>query len=113
MMIIGFFIFIVIIIVAEIFWIRQLVNLMTRSDNSFPGRYDKPVWVAILVICNLIGAIAYFIAKPREDKPLFVDVKPPVKDSPEPCLKCGKIIPPNTTICPSCGWSYQEKSEIK
>jgi hypothetical protein len=111
MMAISFFIFVVIIIIAEIFWIIQLLDLMKRSDNSFPGRYDKPIWAAILLLCNLVGAVAYFISKPLNEKPIFADIKSPEKENPEPCLKCGKIIPPNTTKCPSCGWSYQEKTK--
>jgi hypothetical protein len=101
--------FVIIIIAGEIFWLIQILNLMSRSDGSFPGRYDKPIWAAILLTCNIIGAIAYFIAKPCNDKPIFADVKYPDKELPEPCLKCGRIIPANTTICPTCGWSYQEK----
>jgi len=27
-------------------------------------------------------------------------------DEPAPCLKCGTTIPPGSTRCPSCGWSY-------
>ncbi len=48
------------------FWIPQLVDLMGRRDDDFPGRFDKLVWVAIIVFIPLVGAIAYSISrKPR------------------------------------------------
>jgi hypothetical protein len=104
----------VVIIAAEIFWLIQLLDLMKRSDRTFPGRYDKPIWAVFLLICNLIGAIAYWMAKNLRDMPELLEVNKPEKEYPEPCIKCGKIIPPNTTKCPSCGWTYEDQGkEIK
>ena len=101
-------ILIVVLILFEIFWFIQLLELMARDDKSFPGRYDKPVWAAILLLGNVIGALAYLISKSHKNLTQSVHIKESLKQSPEPCLKCGKIIPEDTTKCPFCGWSYRE-----
>jgi hypothetical protein len=101
--------FVVIGILLAIFWITQLLDLMSRKDDDFTGRYDKILWVAILLIGTVCGAVAYYIVRfIKEPKPFF-DIKDSLKESPEPCIKCGKIIPAYSTKCPSCGWSYQEQ----
>jgi len=30
--------------IAQVFWIIQLINLMSRKDTEFPGGFDKPTW---------------------------------------------------------------------
>ena len=53
-------------VAITVFWIEQLVDLMGRRDEEFPGRFDKLIWVAIIVFIPLVGAIAYSISrKPR------------------------------------------------
>ena len=27
------------------------------------------------------------------------------------CMSCGKVIPPNQTKCPACGWSWEDAKE--
>ncbi|MFP6672503.1 MAG: hypothetical protein VB857_13915, partial [Pirellulaceae bacterium] len=31
-------------------WISQLVQLMIFSDDDFPGRIDKPLWLVIYIV---------------------------------------------------------------
>jgi hypothetical protein len=105
---IAIFLLIAIFIILEIFWFIQLLDLMARHDNIFPGRYDKLIWAAVLLISNVIGAFAYFITKSHKNQPQLVNIKEPPKESPEPCLQCGKTIPADAKKCPFCGWSYDE-----
>lgn len=95
-----------VIVLLEIFWIVQLADLMAKSDDEFPGRFDKPTWAAILLLTNVIGAFAYWLAKPEKESPR-VEATAPIREYPEPCIKCGQIIPVGIATCPSCGWSYQ------
>jgi len=57
------FIIIPLMIVAAIFWLWQVVFLMCLSDDEFPGRFDKPLWVAILVFTFVLGALAFWFWK--------------------------------------------------
>jgi hypothetical protein len=59
----------------------QFFDLMLRKDDEFPGRHDKWMWVGAFFFTFLIGAII--------------------------CIECGQIIPPDTSVCPACGWSYE------
>jgi rRNA maturation endonuclease Nob1 len=34
----------------------------------------------------------------------------PVHDAPIPCFECGKVIPANASVCPSCGWTYESRA---
>ena len=43
----GRILLIIVVILLELVWISQLVNLMGRKDISFPGKYDKLIWAAI------------------------------------------------------------------
>jgi cytochrome c oxidase assembly factor CtaG len=47
-------------IAAFVFWIYEFVSLMRRRDDQFPGRYDKPLWVAAFIFANIAAAIAYW-----------------------------------------------------
>ena len=40
-------------------WRHEFVTLMSRSDDSFPGRLDKPIWVAVMVLLPPIGYICF------------------------------------------------------
>ena len=42
-----------------IFWFWQLTSLMLMSDDAFPGRYDKLIWAAILILLNALGAAVF------------------------------------------------------
>ena len=54
-----------IVIGAVALWISQFVDLMQRRDNEFPGRYDKPIWAAVMIFGSLLGSIVYWFCKPR------------------------------------------------
>jgi len=36
-------------------WRREFVFLMSLRDDDFPGRFDKPIWAAVLVALAPIG----------------------------------------------------------
>ena len=98
-----------------IFWIKQLLDLMSHKDDSFPGKYDKVIWVAILIIFGFIGAYIYVIFKSKQEtiqseyiKTVPEDFIPVGNNDPDACLKCGQTIPADTTKCPSCDWTYKE-----
>ena len=86
-----------------IFWLVQFGNLMGRSDDSFPGRYDKLIWGTALIFLGVLGAVAYVIARPRDVK---VD-----EDEPFDCPKCGTTIPETEVTCPKCGWTFADELE--
>ena len=48
-------------VVCLVLWLRQLVKLMGMSDAQFPGRYDKILWVVILLVTAVVGAVAFWI----------------------------------------------------
>jgi hypothetical protein len=70
-----------VILSALIFWLRQLIDVMQRSDDDFPGRNDKLIWAVVIVLGNVFGALAYWIAKPvrapRSGDSLRQDFRPP------------------------------------
>ena len=102
---------IVVVILLELFWFIQLIHLMSQEEKYFSGKYDKLCWVAVLLFANVIGAFAYFILNPLQYWLKSEYKKTIVEDYPEPCVKCGKTIPPNTTKCPHCGWSYNDEKK--
>ena len=103
-------IFVTICIIAALaFWFVQLIDLMSRKDNEFPGRFDKPTWVLILVLTNFIGALAFFISKPEKLEELSPDIISSNDDKSITCVVCGYIIPSGITKCSSCGWTYEKK----
>jgi hypothetical protein len=53
-------------VVFTIFWAAQLLDLMRQKDDAFPGRWDKLLWVGIIVFVPIVGAVLYSIRKPRE-----------------------------------------------
>ncbi|MBN1972826.1 MAG: hypothetical protein JW787_04260 [Sedimentisphaerales bacterium] len=97
---------VIVAVLLFLFWLRQFIDLMTQSDDSFPGKYDKPVWVAVLLLTGAIGALVYVIYKVKQEAKQPEDIEMAPRDYPESCLKCGKTIPPDAAKCPSCGWSY-------
>ncbi len=58
----GLLIFAVLALLAA-FWIFQFVQLMALSDHDFPGRYDKPLWVAAFLLGTVLGAAAFWFWK--------------------------------------------------
>lgn len=61
----GFFMFLVfaIAIAGFVFWIRMLVECVTREPDE--GN-DKLVWILIIVLAGWLGAlIYYFVRRPK------------------------------------------------
>ena len=56
-------IIVILMLLALIVWIVQLINLMRMSDDAFPGRFDKPLWVAILLFTFVLGATVFWFWK--------------------------------------------------
>ena len=54
---------IILAVVATIFWLVQLLSLMMMPDDAFPGRYDKPIWAAILLVLSVLGAFLFVVWK--------------------------------------------------
>ena len=46
-----------------IIWVQQFFDLMSSGDGKFPGRYDKVLWFVVLILGNILGAIAYWYWK--------------------------------------------------
>ncbi|MGB0767597.1 MAG: hypothetical protein ACPGYV_07780 [Phycisphaeraceae bacterium] len=46
-----------------VFWIVELLSLMSMSDDAFPGRYDKAIWAAILIVLVFLGALLFWMWK--------------------------------------------------
>jgi hypothetical protein len=94
-----------------IVWMMAIGDLMTRPDEDFPGRSDKPAWAVILTFSGVLGAIVYFLCRPRRGAGVIKSkfqqgFAPP--DEPFTCLQCGQIIQSGETACSACGWSYSE-----
>jgi hypothetical protein len=56
-------IIVILMIAAAIFWLWQVAFLMRMSDGDFCGRFDKPLWVAILLFSFVLGALAFWVWK--------------------------------------------------
>jgi hypothetical protein len=41
-------------------WFRELMTLMSLSDDVFPGRHDKVIWAFLLIVMPPLGAIAFW-----------------------------------------------------
>jgi hypothetical protein len=57
----GVFLVLLLGLVLVAFWVRQFVNLMSARDEDFPGRHDKVIWAAALLLTNLVGAAAFAV----------------------------------------------------
>jgi len=40
-------------------WVRELITLMGMGDEAFPGRYDKVLWFALLVLMPPVGVVTF------------------------------------------------------
>ena len=49
-----------VLLLLEVFWIVQFVQLMMLEERNFPGRYDKPLWVVAFVFTNVLSAFAFY-----------------------------------------------------
>ena len=64
-MIFLYFLFFGLMIFAIIFWILMLINVIQRK---FKNENDKVMWVLIVVLAGIIGALIYYfmIKKPNK-----------------------------------------------
>lgn len=47
-----------------IFWFVQLVDLLRRRDVEFPSPTDRIIWVLVIILLPVLGAILFFFMKP-------------------------------------------------
>jgi hypothetical protein len=55
------FYIVIVAIIAAAFWISQFMDLMSRPDDDFPGKYDKPIWAAAMIFGSVLGALVYWL----------------------------------------------------
>lgn len=41
-------------------WVHEFVFLMRLGDDAFPGRHDKLVWAALMIVLPPIGLLAFW-----------------------------------------------------
>jgi len=41
------------------FWFAQVLDIVNRSDDDFPERNDRVVWLLIVLLVPVVGAILY------------------------------------------------------
>ena len=58
-------IFFAAIIGSIVFWILMIVDVVKRE---FPKQDDKTIWILIVVLTGIIGAIIYYFMIKRKDK---------------------------------------------
>jgi len=59
-----FLAFLAIAILAFVFWILMLVDCAKRN---FKNENDKIVWILVIVLAGIIGAIIYYFVVKRDD----------------------------------------------
>jgi hypothetical protein len=53
-----------------IFWFVQLVDVLGRRDVEFRSPTDRVIWVLVILLLPVLGAILYFFMKPvKSPKP--------------------------------------------
>ncbi len=58
-LIVGFFV----VVALVLFWLTEVVDLMGRRDEELPGRFDKAIWAAVMVLAGPLGCVAYWLWK--------------------------------------------------
>lgn len=48
-------------LLATVFWILQLAQLMALTEQQFPSRFDKYIWIGLLLLVNLPAAVAFWV----------------------------------------------------
>lgn len=43
------------------FWIKQMLRLISLTDDCFPGRYDKIMWAVIVFFGSIVGAFVFWL----------------------------------------------------
>ena len=55
----GLVLFLLLCVLGGVFWVGRFVQLMALSDEDFPGRNDKLLWVVAFVAANVFAAFAF------------------------------------------------------
>ena len=64
------YMFFALVVVALLtFWLSQIMALMRMADDEFVGRYDKPLWAAILIFLSVLGAALFAYWRWQRDAP--------------------------------------------
>ena len=74
--------FLVVVLALAAFWVRQVLDLMGRRDDEFPGRLDKALWTAIILIGSLPGAFALWLFKLLILPPMTIEPQSPIRPPP-------------------------------
>lgn len=40
-------------------WVREFTGLMAIGDDAFPGRHDKLIWAAVMILLPPIGPLCF------------------------------------------------------
>lgn len=65
-------------LVAFIFWILMLIDAAKRK---FPGENDQLIWILIIVLAGIIGAIIYYFVIKRKNNVEEKTMKKTIKKS--------------------------------
>jgi hypothetical protein len=57
------FLFTGILLALAAFWVVQFLQLMLMEDDLFPGRFDKPLWVAAFIFAPPLAPFAFLMWK--------------------------------------------------
>ena len=51
----------ILVLVALLFWISQLIRVISMKDNEFDGRNDKLIFFLLVFFGSVFGAIGFFL----------------------------------------------------
>lgn len=101
------------VIPVVIVWGLSVADLMSRSDDEFPGRSDKLAWAILLAITGIFGTIVWLCKRPRfRDSSELSAVVSSTRRTENTdrdsltCLQCGAGMSADSSTCSNCGWSY-------
>jgi len=66
----AMFVFMILLVIALVFWLWMLVDCLTRPDRKFLNKgknNERLIWVIVVVFLNFIGALLYyFLARAKK-----------------------------------------------
>ena len=64
----GGILFLLLAILAVVFWLLMLMDCLRMPDSKFPakGKNDKVIWTMTILWLSLVGAILYWLMVKRE-----------------------------------------------
>ena len=65
LLILGIMLIILIPILLSIFWIWMLIDCAT---SEFKGKNDKIVWILIIILLHIVGALVYYVIIKKKRK---------------------------------------------